>query len=158
MSERCNKFVSMTANDGSARELHPGPRIRWTRAEPVRSAGLSSGGWDEDAGATALLHAARTLSQRRARDSRWLVRGGPGTGKSMLLATAVSEAIAGGVWGGRIAVLGSSARSVDQLRRFIASAVADNVPEGTAAASVEPQVRTVHSLAFAIVAMAASLK
>lgn len=122
----------------------------------MRSAGLSSGGWDEDAGATALLHAARTLSQRRARDSRWLVRGGPGTGKSMLLATAVSEAIAGGVWGGRIAVLGSSARSVDQLRRFIASAVADNVPEGTAAASVEPQVRTVHSLAFAIVAMAAS--
>ena len=122
----------------------------------MRSAGLSSVGWDEDAGATALLHGARTLSQRRARDSRWLVRGGPGTGKSMLLATAVSEAIAGGVWGGRIAVLGSSARSVDQLRRFIASAVAANVPEGTAAASVEPQVRTVHSLAYAIVAMAAS--
>ena len=146
----------MTANDGSSRELRPGPRIRWTRAEPVRSAGLSPGGWGEDADATALLAAARTLTQRPARENRWLVRGGPGTGKSMLLSAAVSEAIAGGIWGGRIAVLGSSARSVDQLRRFISSAVTANVPEGTAAASVEPQVRTVHSLAFAIVAMAAS--
>ena len=146
----------MTSNDGSARELGPGPRIRWTRAEPVRSAGLSQGGWAEDAGASALLEAARTLAQRPARENRWLVRGGPGTGKSTLLAAAVSEAIASGIWGGRIAVLGSSARSVDQLRRFIASAVAANVAEGTAAASVEPQVRTVHSLAFAIVAMAAS--
>lgn len=146
----------MTANDGSARELRPGRRIRWTRAEPVRSAGLSPEGWAQDAGAAALLEAARTLAQRPARENRWLVRGGPGTGKSMLLSAAVSEAIVGGIWGGRIAVLGSSARSVDQLRRFIASAIAANVPEGAPAASVEPQVRTVHSLAFAIVAMAAS--
>lgn len=161
----------MTANDGSPggqsgpsdlsefrdrRGAHAGPRIEWARAEPVRSAGLTTAGWEHNAAAASLLAAARTVSERPARGNRWLVRGGPGTGKSSLLAAAVSEMVSGGIWGGRIAVLGSSARSVEQLRRFISSAVETNVPASSVAAGVEPQVRTVHSLAFAIVAMAAS--
>ena len=155
----------MTANDGSrggprgsseSSGAGAGPRIEWTRAEPVRSAGLVRAGWKDNPAASAMLSALRGVSDRPARENRWLVRGGPGTGKSALLAAAVSELIASGIWGGRIAVLGSSARSVEQLRSYISSAVGSNVPADSAAVSVEPQVRTVHSLAFAIVAMAAS--
>jgi len=102
------------------------------------------------------LAAVRDARARERSANRWLVRGGPGTGKSALLAASVAGLVGGGVPGGSITVVASSARAVESMQRSISGAMHANAVEGRVAAGTEPQVRTVHSLAYAVVAMAAA--
>lgn len=146
----------MTANDTPSSGRRPGPRLRWVRTPLPGSPGFVPSGWMGNPGAEELLSSVRAASGRSPRENRWVVRGGPGTGKTTLLSAAVAGLVAGGTWGNRIAVVGSSARAVAGLRLSLAAALAANGVEGTAAASTEPQVRTLHSLAYAIVSLAAA--
>ncbi|WP_200834608.1 ATP-dependent helicase [Amycolatopsis alkalitolerans] len=97
--------------------------------------------------------AARAVIERPAGFVRIL--GGPGTGKTSLLATAVANRIDAGVDPERLLVLTTSRRAADALR-------ADITRRGTSGAQGrtirEPIVRTVHSYAFALLRLQAGEK
>lgn len=133
---------------------HTGRRLRWVPQRPVRSPGVAPQGWAEIPQAAELL----TELERAAGaggHGTYLVRGGPACGASSLLAAAVAALVAGGVAANRIAVVGSSPRSVALLRQLVEAACAAR-PEDAGRSGMEPQVRTVHALAFAVVAAAAA--
>nr|WP_236796013.1 ATP-dependent DNA helicase [Amycolatopsis sp. GM8] len=83
------------------------------------------------------------------------ILGGPGTGKTSLLATAVANRIDAGIDPERVLVLTASRRAADSLR-------ADITRRGTSGAHGrtirEPIVRTVHSYAFALLRLQAGVQ
>lgn len=79
------------------------------------------------------------------------VLGGPGTGKTALLATAAARRIDSGVDPERLLVLGTSRRAADALRADITRRVISG-----ARTIREPIVRTVHSYAFALLRLQAN--
>nr|WP_149361230.1 ATP-dependent DNA helicase [Lolliginicoccus suaedae] len=89
--------------------------------------------------------------------SPYQVLGGPGTGKSSLIADLVVEALRGGADPESILVLVPSKHAAGTMRDAISDAMGDDSPHGAPRASREPLVRTVHSYAFAVLALHASL-
>ncbi|WP_278314101.1 ATP-dependent helicase [Lolliginicoccus levis] len=85
------------------------------------------------------------------------VLGGPGTGKSSLMADLVVEALRGGADPESILVLVPSKHAAGTMRDAISEAIVDDPPHGAPRASREPLVRTVHSYAFAVLALHAGL-
>ncbi|GAB2974725.1 ATP-dependent helicase [Amycolatopsis acidiphila] len=81
------------------------------------------------------------------------VLGGPGTGKTSLLATAVASRIDAGVDPERLLVLTTSRRAADALRADITRRVTSGLDGRTIR---EPIVRTVHSYAFALLRLQAN--
>ena len=81
------------------------------------------------------------------------VLGGPGTGKTTLLATAAAQRIDAGIDPERLLVLTSSRRAADALRADITHRVISG-----ARTIREPIVRTVHSYAFALLRLQASFQ
>ena len=82
------------------------------------------------------------------------VLGGPGTGKTTLVAHTVAERVLRGVNPERMLVLTSSRRAAADLReRIVARLVAGSVTPTVR----EPLVRTVHSYAFSVLRLQASL-
>src|SRR5947209_13900937 len=82
------------------------------------------------------------------------VLGGPGTGKTTLVAHTVAERVLRGVNPERMLVLTSSRRAAADLRERI---VARLVAGGVTPTVREPLVRTVHSYAFSVLRLQASL-
>jgi superfamily I DNA/RNA helicase/RecB family exonuclease len=82
------------------------------------------------------------------------VLGGPGTGKTTLVAHTVAERVLRGVDPERMLVLTSSRRAAADLRERI---VARLVAGGVTPTVREPLVRTVHSYAFSVLRLQASL-
>jgi superfamily I DNA/RNA helicase/RecB family exonuclease len=82
------------------------------------------------------------------------VLGGPGTGKTTLVAQTVAERVLHGVDPERMLVLTSSRRAAADLRERI---VAQLVAGGVTPTVREPLVRTVHSYAFSALRLQASL-
>lgn len=131
-----------------------GRRLRWVPQRPVESPGRAPGGWDEVPQAADMLAELERAAGTGGRGT-FLVRGGPACGATSLLAASVAALVAGGVSANRIAVVGSSPRSVALLRQMVEAACAAR-PEDAGGSGMEPQVRTVHALAFAVVAAAAA--
>ena len=82
---------------------------------------------------------------------RWVVRGGPGSGKTSLIVDVVRAALAGGVGMDGVLVLTGSARAAAELAEEATRGLAPGMVVATDAA-----VRTVHSLAYAVVRLAAA--
>jgi superfamily I DNA/RNA helicase/RecB family exonuclease len=83
------------------------------------------------------------------------VLGGPGTGKTSLLATVVASRIDAGVDPERLLVLTTSRRAADALRADITRRVTSGADGRTIR---EPIVRTVHSYAFALLRLQAGVQ
>ncbi|MGH3754547.1 MAG: ATP-dependent helicase [Pseudonocardiaceae bacterium] len=83
------------------------------------------------------------------------VLGGPGTGKTTLVAHAVAERVLRGVDPERVLVLTASCRAAADLRERIVEQLAAHDVTPTVR---EPLVRTVHSYAFAVLRLQASLQ
>ncbi|MFD2421969.1 ATP-dependent helicase [Amycolatopsis pigmentata] len=98
--------------------------------------------WDEQA--SALLERPRGFAR---------VLGGPGTGKTTLLATAAARRIDSGVDPERLLVLTTSRRAAEAMR----AAITGRVVSG-AHTIREPIVRTVHSYAFALLRLQAGVQ
>lgn len=90
--------------------------------------------------------AARTGGQER-----WVVRGGPGSGKTSLVMDVVRSAVLGGVGLDEVLVLTGSATAASALVEEATSGLAPELVVGT-----DAPVRTVHSLAHAVVRLAAA--
>jgi superfamily I DNA/RNA helicase len=99
--------------------------------------------WDADA-RRVLEHAGGPLR----------VVGGPGTGKTTLVAHTVAERVCRGADPERVLVLTSSRRAASDLRERI---VEQLVAGGVTPTVREPLVRTVHSYAFSVLRLQASL-
>lgn len=82
---------------------------------------------------------------------RWVVRGGPGTGKTALVADAVRAAVRGGVGLDGVLVLTASPASAADLMDRVTRGLDADLVVGT-----DAPVRTVHSLAYAVVRLAAA--
>jgi len=82
---------------------------------------------------------------------RWVVRGGPGTGKTALVADVVRAALLGGTRLDQVLVLTHSAVAGAALLDEVTTDLA-----GTGVVGTDPPIRTVHSLAFGILRLAAS--
>lgn len=82
---------------------------------------------------------------------RWVVRGGPGSGKTTLVADVVRAAIAGGAGMDGVLVLTASATAGAALLEDVTSGLPPELVVGTGT-----PVRTVHSLAHAVVRLAAA--
>ncbi|PZS19884.1 MAG: ATP-dependent DNA helicase [Pseudonocardiales bacterium] len=82
------------------------------------------------------------------------VLGGPGTGKTTLVAHTVADRVLRGVDPERVLVLTSSRRAAADLRERIVERL---VAQGVTPTVREPLVRTVHSYAFAVLRMQAAL-
>ncbi|WP_238529324.1 ATP-dependent DNA helicase [Dietzia alimentaria] len=82
---------------------------------------------------------------------RWVVRGGPGSGKTSLVVDAVRSAILRGVGLDGVLVLTGSATAAAALVEEITCGLAPELVVGT-----DAPVRTVHSLAHAVVRLAAA--
>lgn len=82
---------------------------------------------------------------------RWVVRGGPGSGKTSLVVDVVRSAVLGGVGLDGILVLTGSATAAAALVEEATSGLAPELVVGT-----DAPVRTVHSLAHAVVRLAAA--
>lgn len=85
------------------------------------------------------------------RQDRWVVRGGPGSGKTSLIVDVVRSAVAGGVGMDGVLVLTGSASAAASL---LDEATRGMPPE--AVVGTDAPVRTVHSLAHAVVRLAAA--
>jgi superfamily I DNA/RNA helicase/RecB family exonuclease len=83
------------------------------------------------------------------------VLGGPGTGKTTLVAHTVAARVLRGVDPERVLVLTSSRRAAAELRERIVERL---VVHGVTPTVREPLVRTVHSYAFAVLRLQASLR
>jgi superfamily I DNA/RNA helicase/RecB family exonuclease len=83
------------------------------------------------------------------------VLGGPGTGKTTLVAHTVADRVLSGVDPERVLVLTSSRRAAADLRERIVERLAAHDVTPTVR---EPLVRTVHSYAFALLRLQASLR
>jgi superfamily I DNA/RNA helicase/RecB family exonuclease len=83
------------------------------------------------------------------------VLGGPGTGKTTLVAHTVADRVLRGVDPERVLVLTSSRRAAADLRERIVERLAAH---GVTPTVREPLVRTVHSYAFAVLRLHASLQ
>ncbi|MQA12254.1 MAG: AAA family ATPase [Pseudonocardiaceae bacterium] len=83
------------------------------------------------------------------------VLGGPGTGKTSVVAEATARRIADGVDPERILVLTSGRRAANALRSRITRMLAGG---GEPRTSREPLVRTVHSYAFSVLRLQASMR
>ncbi len=83
------------------------------------------------------------------------VLGGPGTGKTTLVAHTVADRVRRGVDPERVLVLTSSRRAAAQLRESIVERLVDG---GVTPTVREPLVRTVHSYAFSVLRLQASLQ
>lgn len=82
---------------------------------------------------------------------RWVVRGGPGSGKSSLLVDVVRAAVMGGVGLDGVLVLSASATAGAALLEEITLGLPPELVVGT-----DAPVRTVHSLAYGVVRLAAA--
>ncbi|MBD8506657.1 ATP-dependent helicase [Hoyosella sp. G463] len=135
-----------------------GVRLALVQARP-RASGARE--WPGAAG-TVLAAIARTCqaADGASAGQSWhpyQVLGGPGTGKSSLIADLVVEALRGGADPESILVLVPSKHAAGTMRDAISEAIVDDSPHGAPRASREPLVRTVHSYAFAVLALHASL-
>jgi superfamily I DNA/RNA helicase/RecB family exonuclease len=83
------------------------------------------------------------------------VLGGPGTGKTTLVAHTVADRVLRGADPERVLVLTSSRRAAAELRNRIVELLA---ARGVTPTVREPLVRTVHSYAFGVLRLAASLQ
>ncbi|NLT56189.1 MAG: UvrD-helicase domain-containing protein, partial [Actinomycetales bacterium] len=132
----------------------PGGRAR---VEPGGRAGADPGATDGAAGTqrswpvelAELL--GRDWAAPRRRQDRWVVRGGPGSGKSALVVDVVREAVLGGVGLDGVLVLTGSSRAAAETLEEITRGLPPGLVVGT-----DAPVRTVHSLAFAVVRLAAA--
>lgn len=93
----------------------------------------------------------RDWSAPRGRQERWVVRGGPGTGKTSLIVDVMRAAIHSGVNLDGMLVLTGSARAAAELLEETTL----GLPPGHVVGTDAP-VRTVHSLAHAVVRLAAA--
>ncbi|WP_308161310.1 ATP-dependent DNA helicase [Dietzia psychralcaliphila] len=85
------------------------------------------------------------------RQDRWVVRGGPGSGKTTLVADVVRAAVTGGVGLDSVLVLTGSATAGAALLEEVTRGLPPDSVVGT-----DAPVRTVHSLAHAVVRLAAA--
>jgi superfamily I DNA/RNA helicase/RecB family exonuclease len=121
-----------------------GPQLVRRPAAEGRAVSGGARRWDDDA---------RLLLDGPAGQVR--VLGGPGTGKTTLLAEAAAERIAGGVRPDQVLVVTPSRRAATDLRTAITALL---TARGEALRTVrEPLVRTVHSYAFAVLRIQAML-
>ncbi len=97
--------------------------------------------------------AARRVLQHA--DGSLRVLGGPGTGKTTLIAHTVADRVRRGIDPERVLVLTSSRRAAAQLRERIVERLVDG---GITPTVREPLVRTVHSYAFSVLRLQASLQ
>lgn len=148
MSDPCNRFKGMTS--ASTPQQHSRRSLVWVPQRTSTSPGVSSSGWSAVPDAEQMLSNLVTGTGAQ----QYVVHGGPATGKSSLLAAAIAAVVSRGIAPNRILAIGSSARSVAQLRDFIDAAFLAQAGE-MANHGLNPQVRTVHSLAFAVMAAAA---
>ena len=88
---------------------------------------------------------------RTGRQDRWVVRGGPGSGKTSLIVDVVRSAVAGGVGMDGVLVLTGSAAAAATLFERATHGMPPHLVVGT-----DAPVRTVHSLAHAVVRLAAA--
>ncbi|WP_255584258.1 PD-(D/E)XK nuclease family protein [Dietzia sp. ANT_WB102] len=88
---------------------------------------------------------------RTGRQDRWVVRGGPGSGKTSLIVDVVRSAVAGGIGMDGVLVLAGSATAAASLFEQATRGMPPELVVGT-----DAPVRTVHSLAHAVVRFAAS--
>ncbi|SDC98503.1 ATP-dependent helicase [Actinokineospora iranica] len=103
--------------------------------------------WDEDA--------RRVLA---GADGFVRVLGGPGTGKTTLLAEVAADRILrGGVEPEQLLVLTANRRAASDLRGRITALLTDHTSDGPLRTVREPLVRTVHSYAFAVLRIQAML-
>ena len=93
----------------------------------------------------------RDWSAPRGPQDRWVVRGGPGSGKTSLIVDVVREAVVAGVGLDGVLVLTGSARAAADLL----DEATRGLPAGLVVGTDAP-VRTVHSLAHAVVRLAAA--
>lgn len=93
----------------------------------------------------------RDWSAPRGPRGRWVVRGGPGSGKTSLIVDVVRAAVVGGVGLDGVLVLTGSARAAAELL----DETTRGLPAGLVVGTDAP-VRTVHSLAHAVVRLAAA--
>ncbi len=82
---------------------------------------------------------------------RWVVRGGPGSGKTSLIVDTVRSAVTGGVGLDGVLVLTASAAAGVDLLDEVTRGLGPEFVVGT-----DSPVRTVHSLAYAVVRLAAA--
>lgn len=83
--------------------------------------------------------------------ARWVVRGGPGSGKTALVADVVRAAVTGGAGMDGVLVLTASATAGAALLEDVTSGLGPEFVVGT-----DAPVRTVHSLAHAVLRLAAA--
>ncbi|KAA8958924.1 ATP-dependent DNA helicase [Mycobacterium sp.] len=86
---------------------------------------------------------------------RLRILGGPGTGKSTLLANAAAKRIAAGVDPGSVLLLTPGRVGTRARTAFTRQLLGSRVGQGLVPAIREPLVRTVHSYAFAVLRLAA---
>lgn len=114
----------------------PGQRSRPARVWPAELAGLLDRGWTPGADAG---------------PGRWVVRGGPGSGKTSLIVDVVRAAVTGGAGLDGVLVLTASARAGAELLEEVTAGLGPDLVVGT-----DAPVRTVHSLAHAVLRLAAA--
>ena len=90
-------------------------------------------------------------ASRTGRQDRWVVRGGPGTGKTSLVVDVVRAAVSAGVGMDGVLVLTASAGAGAELLDEATRGLRPELVVGT-----DAPVRTVHSLAHAVVRLAAA--
>lgn len=90
-------------------------------------------------------------SRTATRHGRWVVRGGPGTGKTSLAVDVVRAAVTGGVGLDGVLVVTASATAGSALLEEVTSGIGPEFVVGT-----DAPVRTVHSLAHAVLRLAAA--
>ena len=120
----------------SADEIGSIPVVDDTRSWPADLTDLLARDWN---------------ATRLGEQDRWVVRGGPGSGKTSLLVDVVRSAILGGVGLDGVLVLTGSATAAGSLLDEITRGLAPELVVGT-----DAPVRTVHSLAHAVVRLAAA--
>lgn len=85
------------------------------------------------------------------------VLGGPGTGKTTLLAEAVADRVRRGAHPEQVLVLVANRRAAEAMRARITRLLATPARDGVLPTTQEPLVRTVHSYAFAVLRAQAAL-
>lgn len=150
MSVPCPTFEDMTAAASSPSPHQRRRRVVWVPQRRSQSPGVAPQGWREvDAVADMLA-----TVEAGTGPGHYVLLGGPATGKSSALAAAIAALIVRGIPANRILAIGTSARSVSQLHGLISAALHARRAQLTDG-GLNPQVRTVHSLAFAVMTAAA---
>ncbi len=110
--------------------------------------------WDVDVASPTRVTTSSTALTEPGSSGLVRVLGGPGTGKSTLLADIAAQHIEAGAEPESVLLLTGSARMRAQSRAAITARLLSSAPEGRTVVS-EPLVRTVHSYAFAVLRLAA---